>query len=165
MNDFAALKELSGIRGTAGNSERRGVAHGMARLEPGLHVGESMLQLLIGSQRPSKRVPRERPVDSHVERCLHRPDGLSVADRYGESELPVDLLGSQSDPTDQTVGNGNPHVLERHHVETSGRVQRMHGLHADAIGFPGQEHLREARSGTTGHQQVLGAVLRIRPDA
>ena len=53
---------------------RRGIGDGVARFEPGLHVGEAMLQRLVRRERPAEGVPVERPLDRHLERTLHRAD-------------------------------------------------------------------------------------------
>ena len=39
----------------------------VAGLEPHLHVGEAVLERLVGGERPAERVAVERPLDGHVE--------------------------------------------------------------------------------------------------
>ena len=69
--------ELGGVGLRAGrDGRRRRVADRVARLEPRLHVGEAVLQLLVRRERPAERVALERPLDRHVERGLHRADRL-----------------------------------------------------------------------------------------
>ena len=69
-------EQLRRVGGAGSEGGGGGVAHGVTRLEPGLHVGEPVLELLVGGQGTTERVAVERPLDGHVEGRLHGPDRL-----------------------------------------------------------------------------------------
>ena len=71
-------EQLSGVGRARLAAAQARVADGVARLEPGHHVGEPVLQRLVRRQRSAEGVPVERPLDRHVEPGLHRPDRLGV---------------------------------------------------------------------------------------
>ena len=54
--------QLVGVVGPRAGGVRRGAGRGLAGLEPQLHVRETVLERLVGGERPAEGVPVERPL-------------------------------------------------------------------------------------------------------
>ena len=152
--------QLAGLGRSGGHRLGRHVADGVAGLEPGLHVGEPVLQLLVGGEGPSERVAVERPLDGHVQCELHGADRLGVGHDHRQLELVLDLAGSPPDLAEHGVG-GQPHVLEGDLREPTGEVDRVHRSDRDAGRVGRDEDLGEPGPGPAGHEQVAGLPGRL----
>ena len=95
MKAAAAMAESAAI-GSPGSAAASAdhVGDRMGCFEPGLHVGEAMFEGLVRRERTTERVAIEGPLDGHVERRLHRPDGFRGGDRATDEQAPVDVVSS-----------------------------------------------------------------------
>ena len=120
-------RQLAGVGGSAGGSAAVAASLiGMAGLEPGLHVGEPVLELLVGRQRPAERVPVERPLHGHVEGGLHGADRLGVDD--GDRPLRAGARPGHRPPRLRRPRRGrDPDVVEADDREPAGQVDGVHG--------------------------------------
>ena len=125
----------------------------MAGLEPRLHVGEAVLELLVRRQRPSERVAVEGPLEGHVEGGLHGSDGLRGGHHEGELELSADLAGGFPDLAHHGLG-GYAHVVEDDPREPSGEIDRVHRLDRDSRGVGRHQHLGQPSAAAAGDEEV-----------
>ena len=143
MYALADAHELAGVGGPVGHRGRRGVADGVAGLEPGLHVGEAVLERLVRGQRTAERVAVERPLDGHVERrCIAPTDSAARMTSASCSWCSTSRRPPPTSPTHRVGRHAD--VVEAHHREAAGEVDGLHRLERHARGVDGHEHLGEA---------------------
>ena len=130
------------------------VGEAVPDLEPRLHVGEAVLELLVRRERPSERVAVERPVHRDLERLVHRADHLVQLDHVGELQLPIDVADCGRRVADQRVAR-HLHVLEPDLGVTPRKVEPLRRDHSDTCSRRGHEQLHDAVLGIRHHEQVI----------
>ena len=148
--------ELGGVRVARRHRDGRGVADGVARLEPRLHVGEAVLQRLVRRQRPAERVAVEGPLDGHVERRLHRADRLGVGEHDGELQLMLDAGRGAADHADDR-GRRHPDVVEGDDAKRRVRSTVCIGAIVMPAASPGTSTWVRPPSRAAGDEEVVGS--------
>ena len=157
--------QLAGVGRSGGHGRGGRVADGVRGLEPGLHVGEPVLELLVGGERSPERIAVERPLDGHVQRALHGADRLRVGNDQRHAAAVARLASSASPISPTTVRRARRTSSKVTSEKRRVRSTVCIGRDRDALGAGRDEHLGEPAAGASGHQKWSGLLRPTRPGA
>ena len=126
----------------------------MARLQPGAHVREAMLERLVGGQRTTEGEPVGGPPGGHLEHAVQAAADLGALQHHGDLRLPLDDRVRADRP--HQVPRTDRHVIEAHLAERAGQVQAPLRTHRDPARVRRDEELRGAVVGGRGDQEHVG---------
>ena len=160
MKADAAMAESRRDRIAGRRRHCRRVGDRVGCLEPGLHVGEAMLERLVRRQRTTERVAIEGPLDGHVERRLHRADRLGGGDRATDEQAPLDVVAGPAGRTDDRADR-EADVGELDAAVAPRQLGRAQGSHGHARRRRGNQHVRQTVAGPAGDEQEVGIGCRL----
>ena len=140
--------------GVDGDGER--VGHRFRALESHVHVGDAVLERLVGHDRSTEGDPLPPVLDGDLQRSLGDADELGAL--QGDRQVPLrrDLLGSAPDLSDDGRP-GKASIVESHRGESPRHVEAAPGSHLYAGRVGRHEDLGEAVVARCGDEKVSGA--------